>query len=503
MTALLALAAPAQATFPGANGRIAFERGNDIWTMNPDGTDQVHLPNNATPPGWPCPGPPYEKGARWSADGSKFALQGSNEGCKVSIYVMNADGSGLTPLVGPTPEFAPAWSPDDSQIAFQAQNNSYYVMNADGSNRTYLPTEPGFPGTLDWSPDGQLIADSHSCGNGYQYGSYIAVMQPFPGGARRPLTNPTLCTSRNQVFPNYDELPRWSPDSQRILFMRDHTLYSINRDGTGLVSLRSGLSAGGHTVWSPDGTKIAFTWVTQDPSGAVHINVGVMNADGSNATLMAMDAFVDDWQPIPVNNYVRPKGATPFKTFLVPAYKACATPDRTHGAPLSFGSCSAPQQTSSYLTVGTPDSNGLAASARGFMQYTTIVGNPSTPANEADVQIEVSIVGVLNKSDRSPYSGELSADAGLRITDKLNSPSPGGPGAATVQDSSFPVTVPCASSSCSVSTTANALVPGAVLEGKRAIWQLGQVKVYDGGSDGLASTTADNTLFMDQGVFVP
>jgi hypothetical protein len=137
------------------------------------------------------------------------------------------------------------------------------------------------------------------------------------------------------------------------------------------------------------------------------------------------------------------------------------------------------------------------------MQYTTIVGNPSTPANEADVQIEVSIVGVLNKSDRSPYSGELSADAGLRITDKLNSPSPGGPGAATVQDSSFPVTVPCASSSCSVSTTANALVPGAVLEGKRAIWQLGQVKVYDGGSDGLASTTADNTLFMDQGVFVP
>jgi hypothetical protein len=46
-------------------------------------------------------------------------------------------------------------------------------------------------------------------------------------------------------------------------------------------------------------------------------------------------------------------------------------------------------------------------------------------------------------------------------------------------------------------------VPGAVLEGKRAIWQLDQVKVYDGGSDGLASTTADNTLFMDQGIFVP
>jgi hypothetical protein len=44
---------------------------------------------------------------------------------------------------------------------------------------------------------------------------------------------------------------------------------------------------------------------------------------------------------------------------------------------------------------------------------------------------------------------------------------------------------------------------GSILEGKRAIWQLDQVKVYDGGPDGLASTTGDNTLFMDEGIFVP
>jgi hypothetical protein len=103
----------------------------------------------------------------------------------------------------------------------------------------------------------------------------------------------------------------------------------------------------------------------------------------------------------------------------------------------------------------------------------------------------------------TPYSGQLSADVGLRITDRNNTPSPGDPGAATVQDGSFPVTATCAGGSCSVATTANALMPGSVLEGKRAIWQLGQIKVYDGGADGVASTTGDNTLFMDQGVFVP
>ena len=45
-------------------------------------------------------------------------------------------------------------------------------------------------------------------------------------------------------------------------------------------------------------------------------------------------------------------------------------------------------------------------------------------------------------------------------------------------------------------------MPGAVVEGKRAIWQIGQVQVYDGGSDGLVST-APNTLFATQGLFVP
>ena len=45
--------------------------------------------------------------------------------------------------------------------------------------------------------------------------------------------------------------------------------------------------------------------------------------------------------------------------------------------------------------------------------------------------------------------------------------------------------------------------PGSVRENMRTTWQLGQVQVYDGGSDGLASTTEDNTLFETQGVFVP
>jgi hypothetical protein len=41
-----------------------------------------------------------------------------------------------------------------------------------------------------------------------------------------------------------------------------------------------------------------------------------------------------------------------------------------------------------------------------------------------------------------------------------------------------------------------------VFAGRRAIWQLGQVQVYDGGASGVAGAS-DATLFMDQGVFIP
>jgi hypothetical protein len=80
---------------------------------------------------------------------------------------------------------------------------------------------------------------------------------------------------------------------------------------------------------------------------------------------------------------------------------------------------------------------------------------------------------------------------------------------ATATDLNLPFTVGCAATSgseggtCNVATTANALSSGNVLEGKRAIWALDQVRVYDGGADGLASTTGDNTLFAVQGVFAP
>ena len=204
--------------------------------------------------------------------------------------------------------------------------------------------------------------------------------------------------------------------------------------------------------------------------------------------------------------YVRP-GAAPSVTFsLVPAFNACTTGNRQHGPPLAFPSCNPPAQSSGFATVGEPSANGAGANSQGFAKYKAIPG-AAGGVDDADVAITMNITDVRNKTGLADYTGQLQLTTALRITDRINGSAEAQPG--TVQDTAFPVTVPCTAtgsatigSTCSISTTADAVVPGAVQEIKRTVWAFGQVSVNDGGADGLAATTP-NTTFARQGVFIP
>jgi WD40 repeat protein len=411
----------------------------DVWRMNADGSGQTFVTKGLDP--------------SWSPDGKKivFARGGrDNEGGGIFVN----DGATETKVA---PAFrdsrAPDWSPDGQRIVFTAASiggsGAIYILNADGTGLTRISPPPG--GDLDarWSPDGSQLAFQSSSFNPPD----IWTMHP-DGTGRTQLTN----------TPNeYEQLPAWSPDGQKIAIERrvDSTSY-----------------------------------------------VAVMNADGSNVTNLVTGAFSPDWGPRTAS-YVRPRGATPTRTSLVPAFEQCTSPDDQHGAPLSFGSCNPPVQSSGFVTIGSPPED--QANTLGFVIARAIPPNPAVPQSQADVGFDVSITDVRSRPSLADYSGELETRLALRITDQNNVAAPGDdPDAATAQNASFSFALPCTTtadtstgSSCSVSTTANTIAPGAVAKSLRTIWELGPIQVYDGGPDSVASTQGGNTLFMTQGVFVP
>jgi hypothetical protein len=200
---------------------------------------------------------------------------------------------------------------------------------------------------------------------------------------------------------------------------------------------------------------------------------------------------------------------------LVPAYAQCASPDREHGPPLAFGSCASPAQASESLTLGTPDANGSPARSTGRVRLDVLPGDPATAADEADVRVHVTLGDVRHRASLTDYTGELEVTMDLRLTDRFNGAADaGGVHPATGFDqphfsSRVRFAVPCAPTAdtstgglCGLDTSADAVLPGVAREKQRAVWQLGQIRVDDGGDDGAAATDG-NTLFAVQGLFVP
>jgi hypothetical protein len=258
---------------PLVNGRIAFGRSGDIYTMEPDGSDQTKIDDSGATP-------------VYSPNGEKIAFTTFRDG-NDEIYVMNADGSGATRLTNnPAIDYHPAFSPNGQQIVFASRrdgNYEIYVMDADGTDQTRLTNNSVTDDHPIFSPDGQkIVFISQRDGTGNE----IYTMNA-DGSAPTRLTN--------NSSPEYDLT--YSPNGQKIAFTGvgggNIDVYTINPDGTGAAPLTSNPAQDSSPEYSPDGQKIVFESF-RDGNHEIY----TMNADGTGQTRLTTDPASDvfaDW----------------------------------------------------------------------------------------------------------------------------------------------------------------------------------------------------------------
>ncbi len=279
---------------------IVFEVERDggrrsLYLINADGTGlrQLTFHNDDCCTSWqPLPSPPSTEQSAFAANGEIWAGVGGGDGPSF-VYSVEPDGSGQTLLFsdGRDPNSPPetvnpeavgqdyAWSPDGSKVAFSGWSNpdqhaaysAIFVMNADGSGLTQLTPDKEVDSGPAWSPDGTRIAYASDRTGPFSDGAGCEESPLCPGDIHVMNADGTGDVQLTDD-PADDSQPSWSPDGTRIAFVsgRDDPhgdVFVMNADGTGLAQLTSEAAFDGHPLWSPDGTRIAFARVEEGASG--------------------------------------------------------------------------------------------------------------------------------------------------------------------------------------------------------------------------------------------
>jgi PKD repeat protein len=416
-------AAPSSATPPRAatssqvaanavNGRIAFNRTGTIYVMEADGSGATPLTGGTAP--------------AWSPSGWRIAFNRGGD-----VYVMNADGSGQINVTNnPANDASPTWSPDGKRIAFSSDrdgNDEIYVMNSDGSSLTRITSNTDSDFEPSWSPDGSRIAFTST-----RTGMFQIFVMNADG------TNQTRL-----VFGAFiHRAPKWTPDG-RVVYYAIRAGYEeigvINADGSGEAWLTDD-TYDLEPAWSPDGSKVVFKSFRNQAA-----EIWVMNGDGTGVTRLTNNNVAEGepaWGPMPTGAAPIADVGGPYSGLegMTLAFSGAASSDPDGGA-LTYqwdfgdgtnGTGVSPSHTyadnGSYnvtLTVSDPD--GASASATAVAAISNVAplvdAGPDGTAPPAGTNFDFTGSFIDSGVNDGPWSvsinwGDGSASTPLTVTDQ-------------------------------------------------------------------------------------
>ncbi|MDJ0953768.1 MAG: Ig-like domain-containing protein [Acidimicrobiia bacterium] len=272
-----------EATVPGAIGRIVFRSDMDhpkgeIYIRDFAGGSPTRLTNNDS----------HEYTPEWSPNGARiaFSCYCSATPGTLDVFIMDPDGTNQVNLTNDagSVNYVGGWSPDGLWIAYVSNSNGshdLWKVRVDGSDAQVIRTDVFVDGGAAWSPDGSLVAFAR-----WEDQSDLWVTDDDGAGATRLTdsaqdeTDPAWSPDGSQIAYSHWDDPLQIGD-----------IYVMDADGSNPVNLTNNpepVSAYG-PAWSPDGSKIAFISNIDGDR-----DLWVMNPDGTGQTLL-IDNASHEW----------------------------------------------------------------------------------------------------------------------------------------------------------------------------------------------------------------
>jgi Tol biopolymer transport system component len=267
-----------ETTFVGA---ILFQSDsdgdNEIYSLTRDGVRK--LTDNSWSDEYP----------RWSPDGTKIAFTANPKG-QFDIFAMNADGTGIAPVVEtPADETEPDWRPDGSGLAFTRDDALWMLDFATRLEKRLVPEFNRAHGILDFSPAAPIAAFTGKRALGWD----VYLLDVASG-------RPTPMTSGGKSC-----RPRFSPDGRTIAFVSSAAdgmgdVWTMRPDGTGKTRMtETGETADYFPSWSPDGKEIVFCSGTEHSPKRGRWTLHILDAETRKTRPLfsaAERALFPDWR---------------------------------------------------------------------------------------------------------------------------------------------------------------------------------------------------------------